>query len=71
MSTCRICGKKASKSGQFVTKNVGTSVNPADLMTKPLPKPKIEQLMNLMGYEFIEIDVGYRGFVQRGVDGTT
>ena len=30
----------ASKSGRFV----GTSVNPADLMTKPLPKPKIEQL---------------------------
>ena len=32
----------ASKSGRFVTKMVGTSVNPADLMTKPLPKPKIE-----------------------------
>ena len=46
--------QEASKSGRFVTKKVGTSVNPADLMTKPLPKPKIEQLMNLMGYEFMK-----------------
>ena len=36
----------ASKSGRFVTQKVGTSVNPADLMTKPLLKPRIEQLMN-------------------------
>ena len=35
-------------------KKVGTSVNPADLMTKPMPRPKIEQLMNIMGYEFVE-----------------
>ena len=48
----------ASKSGRFVTQKVGTSVNPADLMTKPLPKPEIEQLMNLMGYEFTEIEAG-------------
>ena len=40
--------QEASKSGRFVTKKVGTSVNPADLMTKPLPKPKTEQLMNAM-----------------------
>ena len=45
--------QEASKSGRFVTKKVGTNVNPADLMTKPLPKPKVEQLMNLMGYEFV------------------
>ena len=32
----------------------GTSVNPADLMTKPLPKPKIDQLVNLMGNEFMK-----------------
>ena len=47
---------EAYKSGQFVTKKVGTSVNPADLMTKPLPKPKIEQFVDLMGYECIEIE---------------
>ena len=35
------------------TKKVGTSVNPAGLMTKPLPKPKIEQLMSIMGYELM------------------
>ena len=46
--------QEASKSGRFVTKKVGTSVNPADLMTKPLPTPKIEQLMSLMGYEFVK-----------------
>ena len=28
-------------------------MNPADLQTKPLPKPKIEQPMNIMGYEFM------------------
>ena len=50
--------QEASKSGRFVTKKVGTSVNPADLMTKPLPKPKIEQLMNLMGYEFVKGETG-------------
>ena len=46
---------EVSKSGQFVTKKVGR-VNPADLLTKPLPKPKIEQLMNLMGYEFMKTE---------------
>ena len=29
-----------SKSGWFITKKVGTNVNPADLMTKPLPRSK-------------------------------
>ena len=29
-------------------------MNPADLMTKPLPKSKIEQFMSLMGYEFVK-----------------
>ena len=28
--------------------------HPADLMTKPLPIPKIEQLRNIMGYELVE-----------------
>ena len=41
--------QEASKSGRFVTKKVGTSVNPAGLMTKPLPKPKIEQLISTHG----------------------
>ena len=30
-----------------------TSVNPADLVTKPIPKARIEQFMSLMGYEFV------------------
>ena len=41
---------RASKSEKFVTKKVGTHVNPADLMTKPLPRPRIEQLM---GHRFV------------------
>ena len=45
--------RKASKSGQFATKKVDTSVNPADLMTKPVPKARIEQLMSLLGHEFV------------------
>ena len=44
--------KEASKSGRLVTK-VGTGVNPADLMTQPMPRSKVEQLMNIMCYEFI------------------
>ena len=45
--------QEASKSGRFVTKKVDMSVNPADLMTKPIPKARIEQLMSLMGFEFL------------------
>ena len=37
----------------FVTKKVGTNVNPADLMTKPQPGPKIVQLMKSTGYDFV------------------
>ena len=48
--------QEASKAGRFVTKKVGTNVNPADLMTKSLPRPKIEQLMSLIGYEFMKTD---------------
>ena len=44
--------QEASKSGQFATKKVDTSVKLADLMTKPIPKARIEQLMSLVGYEF-------------------
>ena len=43
--------QEASKSVRFVTKKVGTSVNPANLLTKPLPMPKIGQLMSTIGYE--------------------
>ena len=46
--------QEASKSGRFVTKKVDTSVNPADLMTKPVSKARIEQLISLMGYEFVD-----------------
>ena len=49
--------QEASKAGRFVTKKVGTNVNPADLMTKPLAKPKIEQLMSIMGFDFLGNDV--------------
>ena len=38
--------QEASMSKRFVTK-VGTNVNRADLMMKPLPRPKIDQLMKL------------------------
>ena len=41
--------QEASKSGRFATKKIDTSVNPADLMTKPIPKARIEQLMSLLG----------------------
>ena len=40
--------------GIQVTEKVGTNVNPADLMTKPLPGAKIELLMKIMGCEFVE-----------------
>ena len=45
---------EASKSGRFTTKMVDTSVNLADLMTKPVSKARTEQLMSLMGYEFVD-----------------
>ena len=48
--------QEVSKSGKFVTKKAGTNVKPADLKTKPLPRPKIEQFMKLMGYQFAEND---------------
>ena len=41
-----------TNSKRIVAKKVGTSVNPADFMTKP--RPKIEPLVNTMGYEFVE-----------------
>ena len=45
--------QEACKSDRFVTKKFSTSVNATDLVTKPLPKPKVEQLMNIMGYELM------------------
>ena len=33
---------------------VGRNVNPADMMTKPLPGPKIKQLLKIMDYEFVD-----------------
>ena len=62
--------QEASKAGRFVTKEVGTNVNPADLMTKPLAKPKIEQLMSIMGYEFWVVDVDSLEGRSTGYDGT-
>ena len=49
--------QEASKSDRFATRKVGTNVNPADLMTKPVAEPKTEQLMGIMGFEFVEDDV--------------
>ena len=46
--------QEVSKAGRFVTKKVVTIVNPADLVTKPLSRPKFEQLMKLLGYRFVE-----------------
>ena len=52
--------REASKSGRLTTRKVCTNVHPADLMTKPLAKPKIEQLMGIMGHEFVGDDVDSR-----------
>ena len=52
-STCKTSGY-SSKSGRFTTKKVDTSVNPADPMTKPESKARIEQLMSFVGYEFVD-----------------
>ena len=52
--------QEASKSNRLATKKIGTNVNPADLMTKPQTKQKIEQLMSIMGYEFLENDKSQR-----------
>ena len=48
--------QEASKSGRFVTKVVVTSVNPADFMTKPMSRSKIEQLTSIMGCEFMRTE---------------
>ena len=53
MLTCKTSGYR---SGRFATKKVDTSVNLADLMTKPIPKARIKQPMSLMGYEFVSTE---------------
>ena len=45
--------REASKSGKFVTTTVGSQVNLAELMTKPPPRPQIEQLTKVMGNKFM------------------
>ena len=45
--------QEASNPKRFVAKKVGTNVDTADLMTKPLLGPKIEQLMKIMGFKFV------------------
>ena len=59
--------QEASKSGRFTTKKVDTSVNPADLMAKPVPMARIEQLMSLMSYEFVDKET----FASKGQPTTT
>ena len=46
--------QEASNSKRLVTKKIGTSVHPVDLMMKPMPRPKVEQFKNITGYEFVE-----------------
>ena len=54
MSTCETSGYRRLPDQAGSSQNkIDTSVNLADLMTKPIPKTRIEQLMNLMGYEFV------------------
>ena len=48
--------QEASESDRFATKRIGTTVNPAD----PMTKQKVEQLMSIMGYEFLENDKSLR-----------
>ena len=48
--------QEASKYEKLVTKKAGTHVNPADLMTKPLLEPTMEQRLKLMGYKFVGIE---------------
>ena len=48
--------QEASKSRWFATKKVDTSVNLADLVTKPIPKAGIEQLISLTEYEFVSAE---------------
>ena len=54
LNTQHLWKQEASKSGKFVTKKVGMHVNPVDLMTKPLRRPDIEQLMHVMSHRFVE-----------------
>ena len=42
--------QEPSKAGRFVTKKVGTNVDPADLMTKLVARPKIQQLMSMTSF---------------------
>ena len=44
---------EAVKAGRIATAKVRTEVNPADLMTKALPRERIEALMHIMGYYYI------------------
>ena len=48
--------QEASKSGLFTRRKVDTNVNPADLITKPLVKPRIEQPMGGMTWAHGRVD---------------
>ena len=54
MDSAALHRKRVVISNRLSAKKVGTHVNPADLVTKPLPRPKIEQLMNVNSYRFVE-----------------
>ena len=43
--------RRLPSQARFATKKVDTSVN--SVVTKPIPKARIEQLMSLMGDEFL------------------
>ena len=55
--------QEASKAERFVTKKVGTNVKPADLMAKPLAKPKIDWIrwrVDRQGYDGAFVTLGRR-----------
>ena len=53
---CLVNRRGPGKAKHVDMQHLCTNVNPADLMTKPLPRAKIEQLMSLMGYDFMKTD---------------
>ena len=56
-STCSTCGGTGGIQVRKVChKGSRHEREPADMMTKPLPGPKTEQLMKINGYEFVDMD---------------
>ena len=45
--------QEAVKAGRVQTHKVASEINPADLLTKPLPGDKVEELLNLMQFKYL------------------